>query len=217
MKYWDDENKRNELVDQLWKNYRETNDPDYLADMLAIGVFKENGIPDEIAKEMFEWLEALNKHGIEEKNTFATLTEERNEFIFTTYFCAKEHGEFEDSEARRIVQKALKNSEGQYMELDAIRKTIRRHYYDWRKKNSMWCEEKLKDLKLLDQAVKPSTDTADLALTGQAIQDHLNILTQGFLSQTVEGTQAHTDLEKEAKRLLEASENLFKSVKKDKT
>lgn len=214
MKYWDDENKRNELVDQLWKNYKETNDPDYLADMLAVGVFKENGIPDEIAKEMFEWLEALNKHGIEEKNTFATSTEERNEFIFETYFCAKEHGELEDGEARIVVQQELQNSKNFYMELDAIRKTIKRHYQTWRQKNSSWCEQALNDLRLFDQAVELPTDPDDLALTVKAMQDHLNVFTQGFLSQTVEGTKLHADIKKEADHLLEVSEKLFKNIRK---
>ena len=128
MKYWLDEEKRKKFVDDLWALYKETNDPDYLAEMLGVGVFKENGIPDEIAKEMAEWLEALNKNGAEEKNTFSSLTDERNEFIFQTYFQIKDclpilatnnldrkKREFEDGEARRLVQHLLQKEKNHFM------------------------------------------------------------------------------------------------------
>ena len=67
MKYWLNEEKRKKFVDDHWALYKETNNPDLLAQMLAVGVFKENGIPDEIAEEIAEWLETSNKNGAGEK------------------------------------------------------------------------------------------------------------------------------------------------------
>lgn len=215
MKFWDDEEKRKKWVDDLWVQYKETNDPDYLADMLAVGVFKEDGIPDEIAKEMFEWLEALNMHGVKEKNTFSALIEERNEFIFGCYFTAKEQGKMEDGEARRLVQKALEVSENQFMELDAIRKTIRRHYDDWRNKNASWCEEKLLERTPFNEGDRPLRSSQEIYLAALVLQEFLTTFAEKRVSALPKGTKLHADIKKEAENLSEASKQLFNSMNKD--
>ena len=186
------------------------------------GVFKENGIPDEIAKEMAEWLEALNKNGAEEKNTFSSLTDERNEFIFQLYFQVKDclpilatedsdrkKREYEDGEARRSVQNWLQKEKNHFMELDAIRKTIHRHYHTWLEKNTAWCEEKLKEynlfVKVLEKvrAIGKVKDKKEGFLsTKQAAQDFVLSVCQHNPSSFPAGTRASLELQSEVYRLI---------------
>ena len=45
MKYWLNEEKRKKFVDDHWLFYKETNNPDYLAQMLAVGGIQRKWYP----------------------------------------------------------------------------------------------------------------------------------------------------------------------------